>query len=291
MGQITQFITLDMEGIAVTDFNIIWLTAEDISEVTSIHVSKTWVDRRKKALLTNKHKKVKVRVEKDIATGYFWLIDGFDEFKAYESLNKDYTIPCFVSENTSHLNRLLSILQYLVMTPNSQTIDKHNCITMIFELFDKQKEAYRVIENDTGLSKKEIKSFLFHPNIPDEIKTDENIKRLKLLNEIQKLSTYGVTKEVRDFLSYYAVQESKNRLTYDQLDVIRWMITKTNGFNDLPTERQIFLLPFAYQFEKLLIMQFQYYIDAADENEFYKKFHLNGKVFAQKNETNPLFPH
>jgi hypothetical protein len=80
-----------------------------------------------------------------------------------------------------------------------------------------------------------------------------------------------VKKEVRDALSYFAVQNETNRLTYDKLDVINWMIKKTDGFLDLPIDRQIALIPFAAKYEELLISQFQYFINSSTVN-YYDRF-------------------
>ncbi|WP_158235036.1 hypothetical protein, partial [Pseudomonas sp. 2822-17] len=123
----------------------------------------------------------------------------------------------------------------LLNSSSTSQMDLHKCVLKVFKEFkEKEDHVFRYIENYTDISSDELKKYLFHPDIPEHLKLDEHRSRLDLLNKIQSLEQYGLSKIVRDQLTYFALEPYPTRLTEDKLEIIIWMVNETDGFQDLP---------------------------------------------------------
>ncbi|MBU9712560.1 hypothetical protein [Evansella tamaricis] len=247
--------------------NIKYFEVNQLKEVMKLDVSDSQL-KRLAVQISSKKRQVHIHVAEDRDTGELWVVGGFDHYLVHQKYNEKLPIPCYFSSNTTKQERLLLLLRNLTGTDLGEAINKHKCISALFDLHKQKKRSiYQLINEYSGLSKDEIDFLLYHPEIPNHLKTEENKPRINLLNSIQTLKKDGIHKSVRDQLCYFAVENSNLRLTEDKLTVIKWLINQTSGFKQLPLGNQLYLIAFALEYKKYLLSYFQKVIDSAMENK------------------------
>ncbi|MBU9720906.1 MULTISPECIES: hypothetical protein [Bacillaceae] len=252
-----------------------YVDLHEMKELMPIKIQEQALSLRKTELLHDKSLNVNIHLAMDPTIGDLWVIRGLEEYLAYKEINNNQAVPCIVHQNMTTGDQWLTFLCYLLNMDSPHAMDIHKCALKVFqENQDRKDYVYKYVENHTGIHPIILNTYLFHPDIPDHLKTGENILHLDLLNKVQELEEFGISKVVRDQLTYFAVEPFPSRLTEEKLEVVKWMINETDGFRALPQGQQIYLLAFAMEYKKYLLHHFQKMIDTFYDEQ-YEKFISN----------------
>lgn len=232
------------------------LDAIELSKIELLHneqISNSGLRTRIKQLNSNYFLNFLMIVEKDPHQERYWLITGYPEYFAYKKWGRRKIVLCYVQPYSDETERKFQILSKLATPVSYSWLDKHNMISELLEKFELKEVAKR-----SGLTSSQLKYYMIDCRIPEGIvnKAYELEKGFQILNSVAKLSLPNI---IKNKLYKIALPYTRNseRLTYEKLKVLNWLLIYTDGFSELSTRRQWSLIEEVLQFKSFLISYWQ----------------------------------
>lgn len=242
------------EGLLL-NLNGIRIESASLSKITPLYIEtipQAPLEKMVRVLEQGRYLSNHIILEKDPREDKYWLITGFLEYRAYCQFKERgahvATIPCIIQPCSNDTEQRLQLLSRMFHSRTVYWIDKHNVIQQMIH----KGETTAAIARKVGVAESDIKRYLIHPDIPEEIIEEafENQGSFINLEQIRNLRLDPFL-TLRLYRRAVLQKRNPNRLTTEKLQKIKWLLMRDN-FYELKREDQWDLLSDALNYREKL---------------------------------------